>query len=576
MFAAALFAAAPFAASPGSDDPNDPGVPEAWLTGTAGAAIPAGPAAVWTAVVTLHGADVSDQVVGEIAVEAEEGTARIAIFTLRPAAGTAIFLPGWVGRSVTIDIAAAAESGPLYPMRLFSGVVDSPQYDPAARTVEVRATDDLQGVLDALNRPALDSLIGGRWSPVVFAASASGWAYAQDRLSTVRGSLDLSPAGLPRLTPWIPAPSAPLTFGADQVIDGSLAVELADRQGLVNTVDIAFTYRFPRLKAEGHALTYSYVDMTGFAQYVIDGNWFLQRSQVEGAISAAGGTVVGAVTYTPMPSTAVAVGAGFWTPNPPVDATLCMGFAAVIAYDYAQTVQETHTVTVQCPAAVAATGVMRQSMSGALEGVYQDAEGWETKAKLYRADVESVQPQDLPTVVSGKTNGLDPTLTADTDRAAATVAIETLVDVAKARIWASHRRNTVSATVCLNPAIDLDKTVEIDVDGIHAIGKVQRLAHRMAPDSGEATTTFSLAICAVSGVGTTHPETTTAAAAAPAAGQTNLPSSPVVTFNNAAAADHNFTIEFPAVSSGERAAAAPTIASTFSAPLVEDVFTVTL
>ena len=574
MFAATAFAAAPYAALP-ADAVEDSGLPPEYLAGTAGAAIPGGAAAVWTAVVTLHGADVSAQVLGEIVVEAEEGTARVASFTLRPPAGTAIYLPGWTGRAVTIDIAAADSSGPLYPMRLFTGVVDSPQYDPEARTVAVSATDDLQGALDALSRQAIDSLIGGRWSPAVFDASAGGWAYAQDRLSTVRASLDLGPDGLPRLTPWPPAAPS-LRFTGDHVLEGSLAVNLADRQGLVNTVDITFGYRFPRLKAEGHALTYSYVDMTGFSQYVIDGKWFLQRSQVEGAISSAGGTVVGAVTYTPMPSSPVAVGSGFWTPNPPVDATLCMGFSAVIAYDYAQTVEETHAVTVHCPAAVTATGIMRQAMRGALEGVYQDAEGWETKAKLYRADVESVQPQDLPTVVSGKTNGLDPTLTADTNRAAATAAIETLIDVAKARIWASHRRNTVSAAVCLNPVIDLDKTVEIDADGIHAIGKVQRLAHRMAPESGEATTTFSVAICAVAGVGTTHPETATAAAAAPAAGQTNLPSSPVVTFNNGAAADHSFTLEFPAVSSGERAAAAPTIASTFSAPLVEDVFTVTL
>lgn len=571
-YAAGALSSAPLAAQAGGGD----AYPPAWLSGAGAAAEPAGgQAGQWVPVVSLDGLDVTAQVIGEIAVEADEGAARIATFTLRPAAGETLYLPGWTGKAVSIDIAGLSGGVPVYPMRLFAGVVDTPEYDPATRTVTVRATDDLQGALDALSRGSIDALVGGRWSPVIFDASAQGWRYAQDRLSTVRASLDKSPAGALRLTPWAPG-SVAMVFGADRILDGSLALSLADRQGLVNTVDITFGYRFPRLKAEGHALTYSYVDMTGFSQYVIDGKWFLQRSQVEGAISSAGGTVVEAVTYTPMPSSPVAVGSGFWTPNPPVDATLCMGFSALIAYDYAQTVEETHAVTVYCPAAVTATGIMRQAMRGALEGVYQDAEGWETKAKLYRADVESVQPQDLPTVVSGKTNGLDPTLTADTNRAAATAAIETLIDVAKARIWASHRRNTVSAAVCLNPVIDLDKTVEIDADGIHAIGKVQRLAHRMAPESGEATTTFSVAICAVAGVGTTHPETATAAAAAPAAGQTNLPSSPVVTFNNGAAADHSFTLEFPAVSSGERAAAAPTIASTFSAPLVEDVFTVTL
>lgn len=570
-----IYADAPYAAAPYAEG-SLAAIPAEYLSGARSAAEPHGAAAaVWTAVVILDGVDVGGQVVGPIVVEADEGAARIADLTLRPPAGTVLDLPAWTGKSLTIDLADASTGLVRYPMRLFTGLVDTPDLDLAARVVRLRATDDLQGVIDGLTRAELATLIGGRWSPAIFDGSAVGWRYAQDRLSTVRASLDAFPDGGLRLTSWQPAATPDLVFDQDRLLDESVAIGLADRQGLVNTVAIAFGYRFPRLKAEGFGLVYQYVDMIGFAQYVLDGKWFLQRAAVESAISSAGLSII-SITYTAMPTSPVAVGTGFWTPNPAVDATLCRGFTATVAYDYAQDIEEAHQITVVCAGSVAAVGAQRQTLSGALEGVYQRPPDWETKARLYRASIETVPPQDMAPVVAGKTTGHDPTLTAESDRAAATAAIETLIDIAKTSIWASHRRNSVSGSVCLNPALDVDKTVEVIAAGVHAIGKVRRVRHRMDPETGEAVSEFELALCAVSGVGVTHPETTTEAAPAPGPGQADLTTAPVITFNNAAAADHAFTIAFPAVDGAERDKAAPVITSSFDAPLVEDVFTVTL
>lgn len=570
IYGESLYASSPY----GEGSPA--AIPDEYLSGARSAAEPYGAAAaVWTAVVVLDGVDIGGQVVGAITVEAEEGAARIADVTLRPPAGTALDLPAWTGKSLTIDLADASTGVARYPMRLFTGVVDTPELDLAARVVRLRATDDLQGVIDGLTRAELAALIGGRWSPAIFDGSAVGWRYAQDRLSTVRASLDAFPDGGLRLTDWQPYTTPDLVFDQTRLLDESVSIALADRQGLVNTVVIEFGYRFPRLKAEGFGINYQYVDMTGFAQYVLDGKWFLQRSAVESAISSAGLSIL-SIAYTAMPSTPIAVGPGYWTPNPTVDATLCRGFTATVAYDYAQDIEEAHQITVVCAGSVAAVGAQRQTLSGALEGVYQRPPDWETKARLYRASIETVPPQDLAPVVAGKTTGHDPTLTTESNRAACNAAIETLIDIAKTTIWASHRRNGVSGSVCLNPALDVDKIVEISAAGVHAIGKVRRVRHRMDPETGEAVSEFELALCAVSGVGVTHPETTTEAAPAPGPGQTDLTTAPVITFNNGAAQDHAFTIEFPAVQGAERDKAAPVITSSFDAPLVEDVFTVTL
>ena len=49
-------------------------------------------AGVWIPIVTLNAVDVTAKVVGDIVVEAEEGCARIASLTLRPAPGDAFTL----------------------------------------------------------------------------------------------------------------------------------------------------------------------------------------------------------------------------------------------------------------------------------------------------------------------------------------------------------------------------------------------------------------------------------------------------------------------------------------------------
>ena len=151
-----------------------------------------------------------------------------------------------------------------------------------------------------------------------------------------------------------------------------------------------------------------------------------------------------------------------------------------------------------------------------------------------------------------------------------------LIAVAKTRIWASHRRNSVSASVPLIPAIDVDKTIAVDADGVLASGKCTRVTHRLSPDTGEAISEFSIALCSVAGVGITHDEDPTTAPAGTAAEETAIATAPVVTFTNGAAEDRLFSIDFPGVEAVERANATSLLPSSIAAPLAEDVFTVTI
>ncbi|MDO6575495.1 hypothetical protein, partial [Staphylococcus pasteuri_A] len=78
----------------------------------------------------------------------------------------------------------------------------------------------------------------------------------------------------------------------------------SSRHSLVNRVDVDFGYRFPRVKAEGWPLSYSYVYEGDIDTFVDGSNQFLTRAAVESAIEAAGGTVE-SITYTALPSTTI-------------------------------------------------------------------------------------------------------------------------------------------------------------------------------------------------------------------------------------------------------------------------------
>ncbi|MER2624530.1 MAG: hypothetical protein ABTS22_11420 [Accumulibacter sp.] len=536
--------------------------------GTSGSGARAG---IWSAIVLLDGADVSARVVGDIRIDAEEDSARIAELTLRPTGGTTFAIADWVGKSLTIDIADVSSGSATDVQRLFTGIVDTPTLNLDLRTIAIRATDNLQNLVEAMDAAAIDAEIpDGYHSPVIFDPAARGWSRAQDRLSTVPQSLDLTPAGVMRVTDWAPAVSPAMSFTAAHLLDGSLAVSLSSRHSLVNRVDVDFGYRFPRVKAEGWPLSYSYVDETNIDTFVDGSNQFLTRAAVEDAIEAAGGTVE-SITYTALPSTTI----GSWVPGPQ-DYLLCMGFDAVVSFDYAQMIEEQHSITVSAPNSIAAVGTLSDRMSGALEGQYPPIPTAEAAMLLYRNAISGIPPQDTATPSSGYTTAANVTLTADTDRAAANAAMETLIAAAKVRIWASHRRNTVSARVALNPGIDLDKTIDLADTGLHARGKCSRLSHVLSPDTGEATTEFSVAICSVAGTGVSHAETPTTAPTGSSPASTTLTGSATADYNYGPSEDKILTVTFPGVEAVERNKANIAISSSYSAPLTEDIFTITL
>lgn len=544
----------------------------ALASGAATVADSASGAARWAPVVELDGVDITADVVGEITVEASEGAARIASFSLL--ASGSLDLPSYTGQRVTIDIADSAGSNRI---RLFTGLVDVPAVDLVRRLVRITANDDLMNTVNAMDRAAIESLVGGRWSKVVFDDGAVPWSYAQDRLSTVAASLDMDANGGLRLTPWAAKAVADLSFDAGVLLEQSIAVDTAERGALVNDVMVSFGYRFQNAKRDSYDIKFRFMNY-GFSDWVTNGNTFLVRSTVERAIESAG-LVIDTIDYVELPTSAQRVGplgTWIWIPNPFVDPLMAMGFDATVTFDYTQSLQEQHAIRVFSQASIDAVGRLPARMSCALEGKTVDTVAAETADVLYRASISKIPGQLAAPTVAGSTTAAVMDLTADTNRAAAEAAMECLIDVAKVKIAASHRSGRVSAALALHPLVDLDKTVAVDADGVQAKGKVVRVLHRMDADSAQALTEFEIAVARLDGSGLAHVDTSTAAPAGVADGVTATLAAPVCTFNGLSGQDQQFTITFPGVDSAERDLRTVDIASEYNVSIIEDDLVVTL
>lgn len=539
-------------------------------------------AAAWCVVVEIDGVDVSADVIGEVSVEAEESAARVADLAMALAAGVPVYPTEWVGRQVRILFADFSGGAAENAVLLFTGRVDVPSVSPLDGLIRLRCSDDRQGAIAALSAAQVASLIpGSRWSPVVFDRGASAWKLTGDRLSTVAAALDLDASGFPRLTPWAAKTTADFAFTDDTILDQSVSVDLAERSRLTNRVDVNFGYRFPRLKSEGWLVGFDPLALahTNFKYWVRDGNQFLQRAAVEAALRQAGATIV-TINWIALPTTAQVIPgtggsqAGAWLPNPGIDVLYCLGFAAVVAFDYGQEIEESHQITVSAPLSIAAVGDVRESMSGALDGVYNDIKAIEQNILLYRAKITTIPPGDMAPIAVGLTNSADVTLTADSDRAAAEAAMETLIAIARVKIHAAHRLNSVHAAIPCLPVLDLTHTVSLVAQGVTAKGKVRRLVHRLDVDAGSATTDFDLAICSAAGVGITHADDAVVAPAGTSPGQSPLSAS-TVSWNGLNGQDGVITIDFSAVAPADRDLAETIISSQHNAPIYEDLLEVT-
>jgi hypothetical protein len=344
----------------------------------------------WRARCVIDGVDVSAQMVGQASVTAEEGAARIAQLTLQPPSGTIAPLD-YVGKAISLDYVLVI-GGVDVPRRLFTGRIDTPSYDPDTTLLQLTCTDDLQNVVAALDRSVIDALVGGRYSEAVQGETDDNWDYAQALLTTVAASLDAGASGGLRVTPWESA-AVWATWGEADLLYQRASLSLPQRSRLTNRVDIAFDYRYNRLRQRFGSAGWSgtQIDMapTGWA--------YPTQQDVLGAAGGTGWTVTNAVFY-PAPAAIPHSSGGFIRP---ADGTIDMAILQM-TQRHAQTITEGYALTVSAPESIAANGELAHAMRGALASEFAGS-AWESALDvepLFGADGEVDHAPDAPRAVA--------------------------------------------------------------------------------------------------------------------------------------------------------------------------------
>jgi alpha-tubulin suppressor-like RCC1 family protein len=456
------------------------------------AVIAAGDAPLWTARCIINGVDVSASMEESASVTAEEGAARIASVVINPPSGTVAPLD-YVGKSITLDYVPVI-GGTSVPLRLFTGVIDTPNYDPDTRLLRLECVDDLQNRVAVLDRAVIAALIGGRYTEAVQGVLADNWDYAKALLTTVSASLDVGPSGGLRVTPCQIATSW-ATYDSTALLYQRSAVTYPQRSTLVNSVAVEFDYRYPRLRQRFTTLGWSgtHIDMAPC------GWQYPKQQDIEGAANGSGWKVTLGIYY-PAPAAIPHSSGGFIHPD---DGAIDMAII-YLTQRHSQTVTEKYALTVAATESVTANGTLPGSVRGALASAF-DGLAWESAL-----DVAPLMP-----------DGGEQDYSPDATRTDADYALQTLLDQANVKILGSHRGARVSNAVLCNPALDLDKRVTISTADMSASGKVAAVTHTLDFASGSAISEFSIACFGAGGAGIITPDTLDPPAAPAAAAATH-------------------------------------------------------
>lgn len=435
---------------------------------------------LWKTAVTLDGVDVSSQLVGRQSVDAGEGAARIAAFTLSPPSG-AVDPVAWTGRSVTVDLVRII-AGASVPVRIFTGVVDVATFDPTHKTLAFLCTDDRQNRVAALPKDEIDLLTQGRYSEAVYGVLDEHWQYAEARMATRTASLDVGPMGQLRTTEWDGLPIWK-TFTTDDLDDESFSIDMPRRSEIVNRIDISYEYRYYRCR-ERHAWIAWSKSVLG-SEGPASGYQYPSQGEIASALSGCGWHRISEV-YGPSPAKAfVGSPSGYWVDTAGGVASL----AAHLSQRHAQPVTEKYTISVSAPASIASNGLLAKPLRGALESEWNPDE-WENDYAV-----------NVPDASSGEVNYAGTRTRAESDE-----AIRTLMDMARTQILDSHRNTRPRFRLPCLPEADVCLAVAIDTPTITASGKIVRVEHEMDSDAGRAHTYITLALFGVAAGGIVVPD----------------------------------------------------------------------
>lgn len=458
-------------------------------------------------VTAVVGGEVMSSLTGEVLISGSEDAARLASFSVIPT--SAAQLLAFESASVTLDI-TLFRTGQTATMRRFTGVVETVEFDPAARVATLHCRDGYQERPAACNTAAeVETLLGGLASPC---QKIVAWnddepapaAYFSSLLTTVPGACAIDSNGLWRTVPWSIGAAA-ATFGAGEVFSESLQFSMANRRDLPSAVRGTLNFRFYRLHCAEKTVTW---DDPGYTEHLVYGLPILGRATAQQALEGLNGWLVKGtpVIEPPIPGAHAVIVGGvtqYYVIPYETAQTACEHLSATLYRRWYQSVQVSFSVDIN----LGGLSIREDSASASIVSSFDAAE-WETvpdsetSLGLYIANppTNPAPPsgyQGLPAPHPPANGAIDyyPDITGADLQAAA----RHVVALATRKAAAGKRKQAVKFARPIDPRWEIGAVLAVSAYGVTATGQLVAFEDRLDHDSGEAVSTLSLACPAGSG-----------------------------------------------------------------------------
>jgi hypothetical protein len=477
----------------------------------------------WEASVTLNGVDVTDNLTGNILIEAEEGTAKVATFSLKPTPGV-INLTNWVDKLVVISF--SYKDSPA-SFTLYKGFVETPTFNTVSRIISFTCTDKLQSTFKDQSQAQILQLIQGQWSIHIFNETNDNWEYAQDVLSTVTKSIDLSVNLTADITEWKAKATPDFTYQENCILDESLDVEVANARDIINTVDMSFTYQYSAFKEVKTKVDWNGNPAIGSAEWLNDPFPLVSNKMVVEAIESAGWVLSKPFfSWASLPVTQVYTIGGQPIAFNNAAPNAIEGINTFIAKRYVQNITEAISFTLKAPSSIAALGPLKQKAQYGVSAQYaetaeSDFLNTAPKVYTYRSNTgggilsflqasfdykayEAFNGQESPVgigTVPGTTIFDTDSLITVGDRAETDSALSVARDVHVRQITEAHRQTRVEFETVLNPLLSRTQTIKVDTGPVKAQGKLYSYRQELNIEQGSALSTITVAISKEYGTG---------------------------------------------------------------------------
>lgn len=477
-------------------------------------------AARWSPTVSIGGVDVSARLTGRMSVQAGEDSARLA--TLEMVAQSSAQLAALENAAVTIDLTLTNALGTAV-QRVFTGIVETWEFHPSSRTVSLSCRDGWHERPAACTSAAdVEALLGGlaTKAPLLLDWNSSEpdpAGYFSGLLETLPGATCVDASGLWRVIPWnIGSPLA--SFAAADIIDESLAVNIARRADMPGKISAVLNHRHPRLHQAEVSLHWFRVNFSDFILYGFP--WLLKRT-AQSTLESLGEWhikgVAGLVSPAAMTHMVLVGGSSVPYIVPQIiNETLVEEINVTLYRRWYQEVETTYTYDIS----LGGSSGRDQELSASITSEF-DTQAWETLPTTEQSIALFSANGPTPTVTPTGYEGLPlPHPTANTAIDHWGTVVQGDLDAAGAHLLAKAVRTAAKAlrstTVKFSRPLDLryglGDVLSVAAYDVAATGQVVDLALDLDLDAGNATATYTLAVPDAAGSSTASSATLTAPA----------------------------------------------------------------